>query len=925
MLSLGSLAFASPWLLLGLGALPILWWLLRVTPPAPRRLPFPAIRLLLGLQPREETAAHTPLWLILLRMALAAAIILALAHPLLNPSRQLAAGSGPLLLFVDDGWAAARHWTERQTTLVQLIDRADREKWQVVLVGTAPLPGDEAARPLQPLRAADARIAAEALTPRPWPVERRAAIARVEAMTPAPAGASVVWLSDAIDQGGGGISATEIAERLQRIAGSAGVRVLTDDGDDLPHLLGPAERESADLAVSVRRADAARDTQLSVRATADDGRLLAREPLRLEAGTRVADVRLPMPGELRNRATRIEIEGEASAGAVMLLDERWRRRPVGIVTARTGQPAQPLLSDIYYLDRALAPFSEVRHGTVEDLLRRETAVLILPDSGPGGRAEHDTIVKWMQTGGVVVRFAGPAMAESNDDLLPVRLRRGGRTIGGALSWERPAHLAPFATESPFNGLVVPGDVTVSRQVLAEPTLDLGGRTWARLTDGTPLVTGEKRGEGWLVLVHTTAGPAWSNLSISGLFVEMLRRVVGMSQGVAGAAEMALPPVETLDGFGRLQNAPGTARPIAAGALAGTVAGPATPPGFYGTPDARRALNLASAVKEFAPIDALPAGVVREGYARGTEIDLRPWLLAAALLVALADLVIAYALRGLLSVRRRQRPRASGGGGGAATAVGLALAAVLLGSSTAARAAGDDAFAVQATSEMHLAYVRTGIPQVDDESRAGLSGLTAVLNRRTAVDAADPMEVDVEHDDLIFFPLLYWPIATGQPTLSPAAAERVNRYLATGGTILFDTRDQSDGGVGSAGGSERLRQLLAGVKVPPLVPVPPDHVLTKSFYLLQEFPGRWSGGTIWVEPVEDRVNDGVSTVIVGGSDWAGAWAIDAQGRPVNAVVPGGEPQREMAYRFGVNLVMYCLTGNYKTDQVHVPAILERLGQ
>src|SRR4051794_29633989 len=108
MLSLGSLAFASPWLLLGLGALPILWWLLRVTPPAPRRLPFPAIRLLLGLQPREETAAHTPLWLILLRMALAAAIILALAHPLLNPSRQLAASGGPLVLVVDDGWAAAR-------------------------------------------------------------------------------------------------------------------------------------------------------------------------------------------------------------------------------------------------------------------------------------------------------------------------------------------------------------------------------------------------------------------------------------------------------------------------------------------------------------------------------------------------------------------------------------------------------------------------------------------------------------------------------------------------------------------------------------------------------------------------------------------------------------------------------------------------
>jgi Domain of unknown function (DUF4159) len=103
------------------------------------------------------------------------------------------------------------------------------------------------------------------------------------------------------------------------------------------------------------------------------------------------------------------------------------------------------------------------------------------------------------------------------------------------------------------------------------------------------------------------------------------------------------------------------------------------------------------------------------------------------------------------------------------------------------------------------------------------------------------------------------------------------------------------------------------------------VLTKSFYLMQDFPGHWSGGTLWVEPVEDQVNDGVASLIVGGNDWAAAWALDARGQPLYPVVPGGEPQREQAYRFGVNLVMYALTGNYKTDQVHVPAILERLGQ
>ena len=139
--------------------------------------------------------------------------------------------------------------------------------------------------------------------------------------------------------------------------------------------------------------------------------------------------------------------------------------------------------------------------------------------------------KWIDAGGVLLRFAGPRLAEQSDHLLPVRLRRGGRTIGGALSWEKPARLAPFADTSPFAGLAIPGDVTVSRQVLAEPDLDLAGKTWARLADGTPLVTAEKRGKGWIVLVHTTANAEWSNLALSGLFVEMLRRIVAMSQGV----------------------------------------------------------------------------------------------------------------------------------------------------------------------------------------------------------------------------------------------------------------------------------------------------------------------------------------------------------------------------------------------------------
>ncbi len=904
MLAFGSLAFASPWLLLALAGLPVIWWLLRVTPPTPRRIAFPAIRLLLGLVPREVTPARTPLWLILLRMAIAALVIVGAAHPLLNPQAQLS-GAGPLLLIVDDGWAAASDWAARQAALGDLLAEAEREGRQVVLVTTAPSGSDTAPPALAPVRAVDARAAIEALQPKPWPVDRRSALARLRKLA-LPGANAAIWLSDGVGDAGG---AKALAAYLD---GHGSLQYLTAGADHAPLLLAAGDREAKQLSAVLRSLPTAKPRLYEVRASGGDGRFLAHQAVTIEPGAVSAEAKLAMPNELRNQTARIEIEGQQSAGAVVLVDERWRRRPVGIAAA-TNADGQPLLSENYYLERALEPFTEIRRGHAADLLKRQLAVLIFADSSPDSPAEAAAIEKWVDAGGLLLRFAGPRLAEADDKLLPVRLRRGGRTIGGAMSWEQPAKLAPFTPDSPFAGLSIPADVTVSRQVLAEPDVDLAAKTWARLADGTPLVTAEKRGHGWVVLVHTTANADWSNLALSGLFVEMMRRVVAMSQGVAAASEARLPPIETLDGFGHLQRAPPTARPISGKDIATMTVSPQHPPGFYGTQDVRRALNLSAGIPELKPIADLPTTTRRETFGRGGEVDLRAPALTAALLLALVDLLVAYGLRGLLWRRPAQ--------------VAGTLLLVVLACPTVARA--DDAFVVRATSELRLAYVRTGNDEVDSESRAGLIGLGDALNRRTAVEIGDPLAVDIETDELIFFPLLYWPVTADQPPPSPKAVERINRYLETGGTILFDTRDGDEQSPGPFGGAaiaaERLRRLTAGINMPPLVPIPPDHVLTKSFYLLHEFPGRWNVGTLWVEPVDGQVNDGVSSVIVGADDWAGAWAVDRDGQALYAAVPGGEQQREMALRFGINLVMYVLTGNYKSDQVHVPAILERLGQ
>jgi hypothetical protein len=473
---------------------------------------------------------------------------------------------------------------------------------------------------------------------------------------------------------------------------------------------------------------------------------------------------------------------------------------------------------------------------------------------------------------------------------------------------------------------------VSRQVLAEPSPQLSARSWARLADGTPLVTAESRGQGRVVLFHVTANAEWSDLPLSGLFVQMLRRIVALSAGVPGEeGDAPLAPLETLDGFGRLGPAPPAAAALPAAAMAETIPSPRHPPGWYGPAGQdsaeaphRRALNLGAALGLPRVAPPPPAGAAVQALSLdAAERDLGPWLLAAALALLVADLLVSLRLRGVLAVPGARPGPGPGPGPGVARRLAplVLLAGALAGAPVAAQSPVAEGALVQAT---RLAHVGSGDPAVDEVVRAGLVGLSDFVNRRTAAALADPVRVTPGIDDLSLFPLLVWVVTADAPQPDAQAVGALNAFMRNGGIILFDTRDEGSGEGTAPGARAALRRITRDLAIPPLAAVADDHVLKRAFYLLPDLPGRYAGGQVWVARDQDRANDSVSPVIIGGHDWASAWAIDGRGNTPYATIPGGARQRTLAYRFGVNLVMYALTGNYKGDQVHVPAILERLG-
>jgi hypothetical protein len=906
MLTLGPIGFAAPWLLLALPALPVLWWLLRVTPPAPKRQIFPPTRILRELQPAEATPARTPWWLLLLRLMVAGLIILGLARPIWQPS--VGTGqSGPLLLVLDDGWAAAPDWARRMASAQRILEAAKHEARPVALLTTSPLEGG--ADPLTFLPAEEAAARLAVIRPKPWAPDRTAALAALNALRAGnPSGFESLFLTDGLEHG-----ASEDAAPFLAALAAAGPLTLMQAPAEPRRVLAPPVLEGDRLRIKLLQAPVALPGQVAILARGGDGASLARVDLAFAPGAGSAEVTLQLPSEIRNQVVRLELEPEAGAAGVFLLDESFRRRPVGLAAGEDTGADAPLIGPLFYLLRALDPFAELRRGTPEALLARRLSVLILADRELADPKEREALEAWVRQGGTLIRFAGPRLAAKQDSLLPVPLRAGERQLGGMLTWEKPQTLAPFPDHSPFAGLTPPAEVTVERQVLAEPSPRLAERSWARLADGTPLVTAEARGAGRIVLFHVTAQAEWSNLPLSGLFVDMLRRLVSLSAGVAaGEADQPLAPLETLDGFGRLGAPPAGAAPLSARALDEARASPRHPPGWYGPAGAageaayRRALNLSTHLAPPRLMAASPASARIEALGgEAAERDLGPWILAVAFALFLVELIAALGLRGLWRPRRFALPA-------------LLLLALVPWEVSAQGADGSAALATR------LAYIQTGDAAVDETSRSGLAGLSDFVNRRTAAALAEPHGVTPGQDDLSFYPLLYCPILPDAPAPSAAMVAALNEFMRQGGIILMDTRDQGSGEGMSPGARAALRRVTRDLAIPPLIPVPEDHVLNRAFYLLNELPGRFAGGQVWVARDQDRANDSVSPVILGGHDWAAAWAMDRNGQHPHATIPGGARQRLLAYRFGTNLVMYALTGNYKGDQVHVPAILERLG-
>lgn len=912
---LAQLSFLNPLMLGALFGLPLLWYLLRVTPPQPKRIFFPAARFVMGLKAQDIMPSKTPWWILLVRLCVAALVILGLAQPVLNASGSSVA-SGAIRIIMDNSWAGAQNWQRQMASAEEILASSAREGREVYIMTTAPRIGTPLPDSHGVLSASEALSVLRGLHPQSIPADYEGMLTRLKDVQ---SGKTIhsIWLSHGMDEGG----ILRVTQELQR---QGSLRMVMPTAAQMPLLLRPAKvdlsarkakDDNASASASAKiRVDAApniaANIPVHVQLNGQDGAVLDIQKIMLSSSTLPAEVGFKMQSTLKAAVTGFEINGRAGAGAKFLLDERYRQRHVGIVAPAQESDSTPLVGAGFYLARALEPYADLSIGSIEDLISKNVAMMILPDIAAMPSETLDKLDQWVKDGGLLLRFSGENTAKIKEQFLfPVKLRAGGRSLSGALSWDKQQGLAPFAADSPLAGLDIPDNMSITQQVLAEPAQDMEGKVWAQLQDGTPFITADPYERGLIVLVHTTATPEWSDFALSGLYVNMMRRLLSMAQGSGvniPQNQTMLEPVAVMDGSGILMRPPAGVQAIEAAQADKIIPDSLHPPGIYGKGGFQYALNLGTALGALSEIKNLPSSVLIENYSTQHEKDLMPPLLLLALLLLMLDWAIMIAMNSQ-SIRNFMM-----------RAVVIALFFAM---PTFAYAQGGEEKYAQG---LYLAYIKSGDIALDGVYQRGLEALAQELARRTSVEPAGVVGLNPLDDTLAFFPIIYWGISPRHANIGSKELQNIQHYLDHGGTILFDTRDDAitqNGNDAQSSHAQILRRITSSLNVPPIIPIPQDHVLGRSFYLLDRFPGRYDSGTLWLEQQSASGRDGVSSVIIGGNDWAAAWADHGGQTSYRAT----RRQTDMAMRFGINLVMYALTGNYKSDQVHIPHILERLGE
>ena len=583
-----------------------------------------------------------------------------------------------------------------------------------------------------------------------------------------------------------------------------------------------------------------------------------------------------------------------------------KKKNIAILSDNEFYKENPLLSPIYYLKKSLNSKHLLTISKIDKVINQNYSTILVPETMKIPNEFESQLKSWLLNGGTLIRFSGEGLVGKKSDFLPAKDSFGTiRSIDGQLTINKNLYISKFKKNSVFSGLEIPSDITITKQLVFNDISD-EVMIQAKLNDGTPLVSMRNIGKGKIILFHIGASNIWSDLPISSLFPDMLNRVLLFSKHKGSSNLEGLSLKKEIDGFGNLIDTKKIVDINTFNEIKSSKPSLIIPPGKYENDQISVLLNLSTNINNLYVKKSSEYTSISD-YSFTNEINLSPMILKILLTMFILDILITIMIKNNINIYKYLSR-----GNNIIFLLLFPLVFLYFQSSTA--------------NDTYLAYIKIKSKEINDISENGLNNLKNLLSTRTAISPKGVIGLDLKYDDIFSYPFIYWPLTKNLIQIEKKEVVKINNYMNNGGIIFFDIIGFSRNNLNLKDKKfKAIRDFLSSIEVKNLSILPKDHTLTKSFYLLKKFPGKWDNRILLIENSNLDYKDGVSSIILGFNDWAKAWSLDKNNVPLFPVVPGGERQRELSYRFGINIAMYSLTGNYKSDQIHSKSILDRLSK
>ena len=892
------IGFSNYYALLGLALTPVIWIIVKSLPPVPKSFNFSSFFLLEKIDHDNSKNKKTPLWLVLFRTFLFILIVFFFSKPFLKNENSITGEKYEKYIIVADiGWSIAKDWDKFKEIVLAIGKEAEKNKKKIVFFHSKLVSYKEA----RIFNTSDyLNNYLENISPLPVQL-KSSSLNKLIKKDNFFKNSQVFFISSKFDF-------INFADQFKSINN------LKNRNNNY-HFINPVETiliiKSIKITQDKIKCEIFRlgknkfkqDFFLKIETVNKE--VIYRNAHTIKKNKNIEIINLSFPIEIINQIESIRLVGQNHAGAKYYFDDFSKKKNIAILTNNEFYNQSPLLSPIYYIKKSLHPKHTIKIEKIENIINQDYSTIIIPGKIKIPNELNDRLNKWLLEGGTLIRFAEEGMVGKYSSFLPYQETYSRiRYIDSQLTINNKLIISAFEKDSIFYGIEIPRDINFNKQLIFEVNSEQVN-ILAKLNDNTPLVSMKKFGDGEIILFHIGANNDWSNLPISSLFSDILNRVLLFSKNSKSYNLNNLNLNKEIDGFGNLITPKRIVSIDNFEKLKTLKPSIENPPGKYENNQISIFLNLATNITDYTT--EKNNSIVDTSYSFETSRDLSPTILKIILSMFILDILITIMIKNNVSYLRIFARKK-----GLLVFIIFFLACIKI----------DNVIA----NQTYLAYIKINNNQINKVSAIGLENIRNLLETRTSINAKGVIGLDIKSDNIFSYPFIYWPLTRNLLDIKKPEIIKIKNYLNNGGIIVFDVIEFSRDTFNLKEKKfQNIRNFLYDIGADELSLIPEDHTLTKSFYLLSKFPGKWDNKILFIENSNLEYKDGVSSIILGFNDWAKAWAIDKNNIPLFPVVPGGERQRELSYRFGINIAMYALTGNYKSDQIHLKSILKRLNK